>query len=384
VQGPSTGKERRFAEGGLRIGFFWPFGQTTHVVSGALAGRNPDLLDPSLTMELARAIEDSGFDFIFIADSWWSTAGDVGHRSPMYDPSLAATLVATATRHAGIITTIQGLLHSPAYVARIGAGLDHLSGGRWAWNIVTGSTPEGEGLFGVDHIDHDLRYDMAEEMLAAVRAIWSSDPREAVSFEGRFYRFRGALMPPRPLQRPCPLLVSASSSAYGQRFAARCCDYLFVNPAPEASALRAASERMKAIAVEAGRSAGDVAVLTSPLVILRDSRAAAQAEYEWIMEHADLEATRRLMAHRLAGLSDEAGRELLLQEARGLRHIPLVGTPEDVAGQIADLYRASGIGGLMMSFPFWAPDEVRRFAAVSRLLQADGVWQPPERRGWGW
>ena len=104
----------------------------------------------------------------------------------------------------------------------------HIGHGRFTLNLVTGwYLPEME-MFGITLLDHDSRYEMAEEWVQIATRLWT-DP-EPFDFNGRFYQMKKAELAPKPIQRPRPPLMSAAGSDRGRRFAAQYCDVCFIAP----------------------------------------------------------------------------------------------------------------------------------------------------------
>ena len=105
------------------------------------------------------------------------------------------------TEHIGVITTMHTTHHKPAHVARMGATLDAFSDGRWGWNIVTGFGDPEARLFGNETmVEHDERYAMAGEFVDIVKRLWTE--AEPIDHDGAYYRVRGRIKAPRPVQRP--------------------------------------------------------------------------------------------------------------------------------------------------------------------------------------
>ena len=147
-------------------------------------------------------------------------------------------LIAQATRHLGIVPTISTSFYPPYLLARLIATLDLMSKGRVGCNFVTSTAERAAQNFGLDaHLEHDLRYEMADEFVDVVTKLWESwdadaividrergmfvDPAKvrAIDFKGRFFASRGPLNTARPPQGR-PVLVQAGGSPQGRKFAA--------------------------------------------------------------------------------------------------------------------------------------------------------------------
>ncbi len=161
------------------------------------------------------------------------------------DLSIVLGLVAGVTQHIGLGATYSTTYYSPFHVARTFATLDHLSGGRAAWNVVTSVNDSEAQNYGVEmHLAHDARYDRADEFLEATTGLWDTwdddalvldreggtfaDPTKVreLNYEGEYFRVRGPLTVPRSPQGR-PVLMQAGSSGRGRDFAARWAELIF-------------------------------------------------------------------------------------------------------------------------------------------------------------
>ncbi|MQA17655.1 MAG: LLM class flavin-dependent oxidoreductase, partial [Pseudonocardiaceae bacterium] len=135
-------------------------------------------LDMSYYQKIGRTLEEGKFDLAFFDDRlampgvYGDSVGEAvryGARPVKLDLTAVLATVAAATRHLGLGATYSTTYHAPFHVARTFATLDHLSGGRAAWNVVTSVNDSEAQNFGVDeHLAHDVRYERAEEFMEAV------------------------------------------------------------------------------------------------------------------------------------------------------------------------------------------------------------------------
>ena len=131
-----------------------------------------------------------------------------------------------STRYSGIFATSHVPTIHPVMAAKQAATIDHVTGGRFALNIVTGwNRPEIE-MFGSPLMEHDERYDCAVEWLDILKQLWTRE--EPFDFEGRFYKIRKGYLEPKPIQKPFPPVMNAGGSEKGQHFAAKHCDMVYV------------------------------------------------------------------------------------------------------------------------------------------------------------
>ena len=141
--------------------------------------------------EITTICEEAGFDFMFLADAWgWADVNgerpDIcsveGLDLPRLDPAILAAALISTTTNLGLVLTGSTLLEQPYAFARRIASLDHLSGGRIGWNVVTTGTAEtASQAFGVPMVAHDERYDMADDFMEVVYKLRSSATRMVAS-----------------------------------------------------------------------------------------------------------------------------------------------------------------------------------------------------------
>lgn len=233
---------------------------------------------PQIMIDLARALERAGFDYILVEDApyvgdFYGSSMDVYLRNalatPRQDPVVVSTLLLNATKHLGICVTLPTYGVHPYHLARQIGTLDQISAGRAGWNMVTGSSVRAAQNYGLDALlEHDLRYDIADEYMAAVEALWDSwepgsivgdpetgvfaDPSKVhrVDFEGEHFRTRGPLSSgPAPQGRP--VIAQAGGSPRGRRFAAEHADTVVAGGRTVAD-MKLYREQVRAIRVAAG------------------------------------------------------------------------------------------------------------------------------------
>src|SRR5579875_332592 len=238
-----------------------------------------DFLGAEYYRRIARILEAGKFHMAFFDDRL-AMPDIYGHdhretvahgiRAVKLDPILTATAMGLATRGLGLGATCSTTYFEPFHVARVFATLDHLTGGRAAWNVVTSLNDSEAANFGLErHPDHDSRYDRADEFMEVVLGHWASweagaleldragdrfaDPDKVRRLEhrGRWFTSRGPFTVPRTPQGR-PLLIQAGQSGRGREFAARWADLVFVVQRDLARAQAAYREFKHAVAA-AGR-----------------------------------------------------------------------------------------------------------------------------------
>ena len=207
-----------------------------------------DWTKPDVFVDAARALERACFDVFILEDSSavpYAYQGKMDFylkhavMTPKFDPVMLTPYLIAATKHIGLAPTLTTTFYPPWLLARSLSTLDHFSSGRIAWNIVTATSDAAAQNYGLDkQIEHDLRYDMADEFVDCVSQLWDAwepdavvmdeasntfiDPSKVkvVNFEGKFYKTRGPLNVPRSPQGR-PVFIAPGGSPRGRKFAGR-------------------------------------------------------------------------------------------------------------------------------------------------------------------
>jgi FMN-dependent oxidoreductase (nitrilotriacetate monooxygenase family) len=388
---------------GLRLNLFL-MGVGHHEAAWRHPSSDPRaLLDIRHYQRLARTAEDAGFDSLFLADQV-AAPPDVRHGiARVFEPLTLLSALAMVTERIGLIGTVSTSYSEPFNLARQFASLDHLSGGRAGWNIVTSAGDDAARNFGRDGAaDHAERYARAAEFLEVVTALWDSwaddalvlDPAAGVFADdrrvhgighaGRFFRVEGPLTGPRSPQGR-PLLVQAGSSGDGRAFAARYAEAVFTaqQTLPEAVAF---AEDLRRRAAGHGRAPGQIALLPGVVPVLGSTEAEALRLAGELDERiVPVRALRALSAQlgvdvtghpldrplpplppvervngaqsRFELIRDLAERErltlrqLLGRLGGGRGHFVFTGTPEGLADHIETWYRSGAADGFNIMPP---------------------------------
>jgi FMNH2-dependent dimethyl sulfone monooxygenase len=304
--------------------------------------------------------EALGFDLIFALSQWLPKGGYGGvFNGQALDSFVTTAALTSVTQKIMLISTIHvlyGPIH-PLHLAKYGATLDHISGGRWGINVVTGHRAVEHEMFGWARIEHDHRYELAAEFIEVLQRLWGDD--ENFSFAGKSsWKLNGAYVTPKP-KYGRPVLVNATGSDAGISFAARYSDIVFIT-SPAGSdfksaieALPAHTKRVKQAARDIGR---EVRTLLNPMVISRETERETWEYHDAIVAHADAAAPLGFSrfdsdAHAWKG---RVGKDAPKRRAIG-GNIEVIGTPEQVVEQFIQLKEA-GIDGLQLSFYDFQPD----------------------------
>jgi FMN-dependent oxidoreductase (nitrilotriacetate monooxygenase family) len=359
-------------------------------------------------VELARLLEQGRFDALFLADvlgiyDVYEGSPDAALRNavqvPLADPLALVPLLAHATTHLGFGVTAALTYEHPYTFARRMSTLDHLSGGRVGWNIVTGYLDSAARNLGLARQPgHDDRYDLADEYLEVVYKLWEkswedgavlrdkvsgvyADPRRVhpIRHQGTHYAVPGIhLCEPSPQRTP--FLYQAGTSPRGLAFAARHAEATFV-AGPGKRVVKGYVDRIREAARAAGRAPDEVLIYTQALIVTAPTSEEAQAKYQDYLEHVDVEAALALLSGwtgvdfsrqpldaRIEYVDTDAGRTALaslsaadparswtVREAArfvglGGRGPVIVGDPREVADQLEAWLEETGADGFNLAF----------------------------------
>lgn len=394
---------------------------------------------PEIWQQVARVCEAAKYDAIFLADtegiySEWqgSPAAAVRYaaQAPCFEPSTLISFMGAVTRQLGLAITLTTMSYPPYVAARKLATLDHLSRGRSAWNVVTSFHHAAFQNLGIDEIlDHDTRYDRADEYLEVCYALWDSwepgavvmdvardmfaDPTRVheINFEGKWFRCRGPLNVHRcPQGRP--VIVQAGASPRGISFAARHAEMIFSVQSDIAS-MRRYYDDVKGQVVNLGRDPDSCKIMFAAQVFvgetegiarekadLHNSMVSPEAGLVWLSSlagadysplAADLDAPASALADlarpgiqgsvpaprasREAPAGAGAGpslRDVATRAALGA-FLQIVGSAQQVADQLAERMASVGGDGFFLS-PAYVPGSTEEFATqVVPILQRAGL-----------
>jgi len=325
--------------------------------------------------------------------------------------------MARATKHLGLGATLSTTFFNPYYLARTLASLDHLSGGRACWNVVTSTMNFEAKNFGIGDLPpKEERYDRADEVVEACCALWDCwaedawvadkqsglfiDPAKVhyADYEGRYVRTRGPLTIPRSPQGR-PVLMQAGASPRGRDFAARWAEAIFSTAGSKADATAFYAD-IKGRMDRFGRAPSDCAICTSMTVVLGETEAIAREKADYLLSlvplemvlatnsamlGADLSRTKdedeltRNKGHQGHGGLEDRIRQTMRAEGitfaeavRRPRNM-LVGTPAMVADHMQDMFEAQACDGFVLT-PTVSPLMWQEFAdMLTPELQRRGL-----------
>ncbi|KAF1044494.1 LLM class flavin-dependent oxidoreductase [Xylophilus sp.] len=303
--------------------------------------------------------EELGFDLVFGLAQWMPKGGYGGvsnYRETSLDSFISTAALSAITRRILLISTIHVLYGPwhPLHLAKFGATLDHISGGRWGVNLVTGHIAAEARMFGQVREEHDARYGRAAEFVDILDRLWRTEGN--VTFEGRHWQLYDAYVSPRPLHGR-PILINATGSKAGFEFGARYSDFVFI-PSPTGVELEPTLQALPDFTAglrEAAQAQGRaVRTIINPTVVSAATDALAQERYERILASEDTEAVANFNArfNTQTGASDarawSSHRRRAGERAVG-GNIHLVGSPQRIVDDMIRL-RDAGCHGVQLTF----------------------------------
>ncbi len=351
--------------------------------------------------EVARTAERGGFDGVFFADvrgiydvyaDSRDPAIERAVQTPSNDPAYLIPAMAEVTDHLGFAVTKSTSYNHPYQLAREFSTLDHLTDGRVAFNIVTSYLESAARNLGLEgRIQHDERYDRADEFMTVCYALWEdsweedavdpdpasgrfSDPEKvhAIDHEGEYFDVPGP-HGCEPSPQRTPVLYQAGSSDRGREFAAKNAEAVFVSQPTEAK-VREYMDDLRERASAHGRNPDDLAFFPGIVPIVGASEELAEAKHESYREYVDVEGVLALLSgfvdmdlseldpdqriehieteaiqgtvNAFAGGEDEwTVREMAEFAGLGTTSPVVVGTPEQVADELEYWFTEVGVDG---------------------------------------
>jgi len=408
--------------------FFNPQGDNRMSWRNPSAPSGSEIFHLDYYRRLAVAAEKACLDAIFLADHvaiWDSYASNVtSYANARLEPLTLLSALSTVTSHIGLICTGSASYTEPYNLARMFASLDHLSGGRAGWNVVTSGMDEEASNYGRDEsIEHSTRYQRAAEFLDVAKGLWDSWEDDALvidkvsgvfadkrrvhhlNHEGPFFKVRGPLNVPRSPQGH-PIIVQAGSSDDGKNLAAKYADLNFalLRNIDEGMAYRADFNQRLA---RFGRAPEALRILPGILPVVAGSddevREVERQLDTLIPEQVGIDLVSSWVGMDLSGspldgpiptLPDEShfdGQRTNLakikqykNEGRTLREVARIvgnfgsaptfsGTPKQIADKMEQWFNAGACDGFNLMFPT-IPDQWLKFALeVVPVLQKRGL-----------
>jgi FMN-dependent oxidoreductase (nitrilotriacetate monooxygenase family) len=341
-----------------------------------------------------------------------------------FEPLTLFGALTMCTTKIGLAATASTTYTEPYNLARMLASLDHLSGGRMAWNIVTGAFPEAAANFGTTkHPSHEERYAIAEEFVEVIKGLWDSWEEDSfvidkasgkfvdaskmheLNHHGKFFNVKGPLNITRPPQG-YPVFVQAGASDTGVNFAAHHAEVVFAVHQDKDKAVAFAT-RMRDTAAKFGRNPAHIKILPGVCAIVGSTEAEANTKVAELgaltdpvyamkvlserLGHdlssypldgpvPDLPPSNTMQGHAINFAETARRRKMTLRELRDLAGLSLgyklmYGAPEQIADEMEEWFKA-GAGDGFNLLPPWFPGAFDDFAEhVVPLLQKRGLFR---------
>jgi FMNH2-dependent dimethyl sulfone monooxygenase len=304
---------------------------------------------------LVRRSEEIGYDLTLIAEL---NLNDIkGIQAPALDAWSTAAALAAVTRTIELMVAVRPNFHQPALFAKQAANIDNISGGRLALNVVSSWWAKEATSYGLQFDQHDDRYARTSEWLKVVDGLWT-EPR--FSFDGTYYKLDDAIVEPKPVKTPRPVIYAGGESEAAKTMITHQCDaYVMHGDTPEVIRGKIADMRER-------REAAGLPPMQygmAAYAIVRDSDAEAKDEVARITDMGGKPPPGfDNFDQWISGTQLE--RELKIQEYsvsnRGLRP-GLIGTASDIREQI-EAFENAGLDLLLLQMsPQY--EEMERFSA---------------------
>jgi alkanesulfonate monooxygenase len=352
-----------------------------------------------------QALERAKFDAFFMADHMAVLNMPVealkrSHTVTSFEPFTLLSALSQVTETIGLVATGSTTFDAPYHIARRFASLDHLSGGRAGWNIVTTSNPDAALNFGMDALmEHDERYERAREFYDVVTGLWDSwaddafirdadsgiflDPEKmhVLAHKGEFLSVRGPLNIARPIQG-WPVIVQAGASESGKRLASETAEAVFTAQGNLAAG-QAFYADVKGRMEKLGRAREHMKILPACMVIVGDTVEEAKekrAKLDSLVHYANAIGSLSIALGTDASGFDpdgplpeipesnqsKSGRERtialakrenltvrqLAQRLGGYAGLAMVGTPQTIADEMQQWLEADAADGFIIMFPY--------------------------------
>ncbi len=341
----------------LKLGIFSP-----NCSSGMAVTKVPERWDASWenNLQLAQMADEAGIEFLLPIARWKGYGGESDFQGSTLETLTWACGLLAKTKKITVFGTVHAPLVHPIFAAKQMVTISHISEGRFGLNIVCGWNQDEFEMFGIAQREHDTRYDYGQEWWDIIQKIWTE--KAPFDYTGHFFKVRGVVGEPKPYGGR-PVVMNAGSSGAGRTFGARNCDFLFT-VLVDLEKGKKDVESIKGIAAGMNRA---IDVFTTSYVVVRPTKKEAVEYHDYYTkEMGDLPAAEHLMT--LQGLHAQSFPPEAFQLFRerfvgGHGVYPLIGAPDDVAGELAKISQAGFIGSTITfvnyvkEFPYFR-DEV--------------------------
>lgn len=386
-------------------------------------------IDVKALQKLAQIAEKGKFDLAFIADSLAINHESHPHILNRFDPVVLITALAAATEKIGLGATASTTYSEPYVLARQFASVDHISGGRAGWNVVTTADATGETALNFSrekHWEHDHRYERAEEFIDVVQGLWDSWEDDAfiydkesgqfyhpekvheLRYEGEYFQVKGPLNIARSRQGQ-PVIIQAGASVPGQRLAARTAEVVFTHW-DDIEEAKQFYQKLKSQLKEFDREEDEFHILHGISPIVGETEEEAVRKYNELQQLVDPYESLRFVSGYMGNVDfskytlDTPARKVEFPKVNSIqsqfnemkkiidqenlkvgdlytrffgaaKRDGFIGTPVQVADEIEKWFTAKAADGFMIQFPLLPRDLDEFVTHVVPILQERGLFR---------
>lgn len=384
-------------------------------------------------IHISKLAEKAKFDLVFLADSLFISNKSHPNILSRFEPMTLLSVLSTHTKDIGLAATASTTYSQPFHTARVFSSLDHLSNGRAAWNIVTSSIEQtAQNFNGKRHMEHELRYERAEEFVEVTKQLWDSwngnalirnrdtgefidkDAFETINHQGKHFSVKGPLNISKSPQG-YPLLIQAGSSPTGTSLASKVADVVFTAQS-QLNDAKIFYKTLKDKVIAAGRKPEETLITPGIFPVLGSTQEEAEENYaelqSLILPEVGLPILAEYIKHDLNNIpldtkftdidfehtedgvksrfeviySDAKVNDLTLEEvykkvAGSRGHNIFVGTPEALADEMERWFTEDGCDGFNIMPPS-LPDQFEMFTSeVIPILQMRKLYKKDYKTG---
>jgi alkanesulfonate monooxygenase SsuD/methylene tetrahydromethanopterin reductase-like flavin-dependent oxidoreductase (luciferase family) len=366
-------RQHMFTANAMKLGLF-----SVNASSGRLLTVVPERWSASWAdnVALAEMADAAGLDFLLPIARWKGYGGQTNSQGTTFETLTWCTAISALTTRITVFATVHAPLVNPVAAAKALVTADHAGGGRMALNIVVGWNEDEFGMFGVPQRPAEERYPYAQEWIDAVKRIWTAE--SPFDFDGTYLKMKNVEGNPKLIGSHRPLMMNAGASAAGRAYAIDNCDALFTDTARKSFA--DVAEVVRSFKEEARVRNREIEIYSDGLVICRPTQREAEDYFQHaLVDNADWGAI-ELKLDRKGIRRDNTSREEYEQRrnawAHGMGGRNIIGDPDSVAQQLADLHGA-GLRGMAMNFvnfldelPYFRDEVLPRLARLGLRSEA--------------
>jgi alkanesulfonate monooxygenase SsuD/methylene tetrahydromethanopterin reductase-like flavin-dependent oxidoreductase (luciferase family) len=323
------------------------------------------------SVRIAQLADRLGFEALVPVARWKGMGGKVNFNHRNFETFTWAAGLSAVTQNIGVFATFHIPTVHPVRAAKEVATIDHISNGRFGLNMVAGWNEKEIAMFGIQQVEHDARYDVADDWINLCKELWTREG--TFDFDSQYFKSPGCYSEPKPIQRPYPVLMSAGNSPRGMEFAARHADLHFVIAKDVAAAAEVAGRGRKLAADKYGRK---LRVFSQAYIVCADTEREAQEIHDdYVKRHGDWEGVRNLLDTLIPNSQSALGpgwEAFASNLIAGYGAIPLVGTAEQIAAGIKQ-FADAGIDGLTLSWVNYETGLQHFGERILPLLRQSGV-----------